>query len=94
MIRKLLLIRKSKMTSTFITDNKLNPSGGILSVCPKAWEEEAGLSHYGLVLELKLKELDKLKAWLPDFCTLVECKEDPETALDSVGLKLHPSADE
>jgi hypothetical protein len=99
MIRKLLIVRKAKMKADLIDNSGLKPfiKGKHLPVSPRAWLEEAGLSHYGFVLELKLKDYQAVVKWcnsLPQssYVTLLDMNEDPETSLKSVGLIVHPSA--
>lgn len=93
MIRKLLIIRKAKMRSTLLEEAEIKYVGSPINVSPSSWREEDGLSHYGYVLELKLKEFQRIKAWLPEYATLLDLPEDPETALATVGLRVHPDAE-
>ena len=66
MIKKLLIIRKSKIQTDTIKEAGLESFvvGTPLSVSPAKWPEEAGESHFGYVLEMKLKEYELLTKWV------------------------------
>lgn len=97
MIRKLLLIRKRDMTSTLLDEAGLLPYvvGEPLTVHPAAWDESAGLSHYGFVLEMKFKGwANDVEPWIKanPGCTLLDLivnkkERTIEDALKSVGLE-------
>lgn len=100
MIKKLLLIRKKMMESDRLDKAGLLPLvvGEPLNVKPEAWSDEADISHYGFVLEMKLKDWQATKKWADSNSdvTLVDMivnkKEvSIEQALHSVGLHIHPA---
>lgn len=96
-IRKLLIVRVKYMRSGLLTEAGFAPrvQGQPLPVSPLAWKDEAGLSHWGFVLEgLTLKEFQALQAWdrAVGFATVLPLDEDPETALAKVGLRINEAA--
>lgn len=104
MIKKLLLIRKKMMTSTRLSEAGLTFEEEPLQVSPSAWAEESGISHHGFLMELTLKEWEKVKEWveanpdvtLLDLVVVIKGKRREliaEEALKSVGLRIHPSAE-
>lgn len=100
MIQKLLLVRVQAMRSTLLETAGLKPfAGEPICVSPRAWADEAGLSHYGFVLNgLKLKDWQELQKWdetTPDV-TVLEHEEgaDVEATLATAGLRINKSAEE
>ena len=104
MIKKLLLVRVPKITSTRLVEAELtryiSNYDTPLNISPVAWDEEAGLSHYGWLMELKLKELELVNARLhsnPDVTLLdlvvVKKERSVDDTLKTVGLRIHPSAE-
>lgn len=99
MIRKLLLIRKKAMKSDLIKSQGLTTfaKSEPLNVSPAAWNDEAGLSHYGFVLEgMKLKDMEKLNEWIDtsEDTLLQDMDKDmrPEEALAKLGLRINAAA--
>lgn len=66
MIKKILIIRKSKIQTDTLKSAGLDTLvvGVPLRVAPAAWPEEVGLSHFGFVLEMKLKDSELLNKWI------------------------------
>lgn len=102
MIRKLLIIRKPQFNTDVLKEVGLDMlvQGKPLDISPKAWAEEAGLSHYGFVMEMKLKDYEeKLKKFMnsgtkvANASTLLDLEEDVETSLSSIGLRVHPDSE-
>lgn len=101
MINKLLLIRTQDIDSSLTERSGAATfvKGEPIPISPKAWNEEAGLSHYGFVLEgMKLKNLKELETWIKDNGSEgVQLHEySPDTGVDkalaSIGLKINKSA--
>lgn len=96
---KLLLIRTGKMRAQRLSDAGLDKflKGEALPVSPKAWADEAGLSHYAFELGgFKLKDWAHLEHWVSQNgdVTLLDMppKFTKEQALASVGLRVNESA--
>lgn len=84
MIRKLLLVRLKDSKATLLDDLGIKTlvTAEPYAVSPAAWAAEAGLSHYGYVLEMKLKqfkEVEKVLERNPSF-TLLDVPNDKSPA--------------
>lgn len=103
-LHKLLLVRAASSNSTLL--DRIGVShfleGDPLSISPRTWADEAGVSHYGYKLkDISLKEVTELEKWIagnaPEAITLHNM--DPEAddplaqTLDSVGLRINESAE-
>lgn len=77
-LTKLMLVRKAAAKATLLEQMGASKfiQGGespkVLNVSPISWHEEAGLSHYGFILnqDFSLKDLEALEKW---------CKENEPT---------------
>src|SRR5687767_8583067 len=100
MIRKLVIVRVKRVHPDVLGDLEQFVVGEPLKVSPVAWGDEAGLSHWGYVLEgMKLADLEALRAWDQAFgystvLSLGDKKKEVtvEEALASVGLQINPEA--
>lgn len=108
MIRKLILIGKNAMRSTLIAELSTETSISFPEprlTGPAAWAEEAGFTHYAYILEMKLKQWQKLQVVLArnlkwncldigDKTDAALTEDDLKKSLLGVGFKVHASAEE
>jgi len=100
MIRKLVIVRKKHVRPDVLGELATFVAGEPLKVSPVAWGDEAGLSHWGYVLDgMKLADWQALQAWdaKVGFATVLSLGDSKhpvtvEEALASVGLCVNQSA--
>lgn len=99
MIKKLVLVRIKQSRSDLMDPWKSQLVGQPLNISPAGWNEEAGLTHYGFVLEgLKLAmvgELEKFAGQNNLTVLSLGTEKKPvelEEALASVGLRINTLA--
>lgn len=99
-IKRVLLAQVKYASSTLLDALGVSQFkvGDPYSISPTAWDEEAGLTHYGYVLELpKLQDKQNLEtafAAHPDsnHYTLLDWRDNLDDTLASVGLRVNSLA--
>lgn len=100
MINKLFLSRVKKTNVDTYKELGIDTLivGNPISVSPIAWREEDGLSHYGVVLNMKFKQFKQVESVIRECDTLLDLEMDKGTktpdidaTLKKVGLRVHPS---
>lgn len=107
MLNKLIIYRQSKVKSDTMSGSELASYvvGDVLNISPAAWADEAGLSHYGWVVEgLKLKHVKLLDDFIAvhSHATVLDLYEyrkgkkvdrSVEDTLKTVGLRINELAE-
>lgn len=97
MINKLLLVRVKFSRADLVDSAGVKSfAGEPLNISPLAWNDEAGLSHYGWELkDLKLKDFQALEKWAgaTEGVSVIEHTGDVTESLAAVGLRINKSAE-